>query len=66
MTGRKSLPAPISRRQFVGGAIASAAATPWLSVRVAGQEAKRKIKLGVVGNGGRGGWIAKLFQKHGG
>lgn len=26
----------------------------------------RKIKLGVVGNGGRGGWIAKLFQAHGG
>lgn len=27
---------------------------------------QRKIKLGVVGCGGRGGWIAKLFQKHGG
>lgn len=26
----------------------------------------RKIKLGVIGNGGRGGWIAKLFQTHGG
>jgi hypothetical protein len=29
-------------------------------------EFKHKIKLGVVGNGGRGSWIAKLFQKHGG
>ncbi|HEY3321107.1 MAG TPA: Gfo/Idh/MocA family oxidoreductase [Planctomycetota bacterium] len=29
-------------------------------------EYKRKIKLGVVGNGGRGGWIAGLFKKHGG
>ena len=29
-------------------------------------EFKQKIKLGVVGNGGRGSWIAKLFQKHGG
>lgn len=26
----------------------------------------RKIKLGVVGNGGRGAWIARLFQDHGG
>jgi myo-inositol 2-dehydrogenase / D-chiro-inositol 1-dehydrogenase len=27
---------------------------------------KRKIKLGVVGNGGRGSWIAGLFKEHGG
>jgi hypothetical protein len=26
----------------------------------------RKIKLGVVGNGGRGAWIAKPFKRHGG
>ena len=26
----------------------------------------RKIKLGLVGCGGRGSWIAKLFQQHGG
>src|SRR5882724_7619602 len=26
----------------------------------------RRIKLGLVGCGGRGSWIAKLFQKHGG
>jgi predicted dehydrogenase len=29
-------------------------------------EIKRKIKLGVVGNGGRGSWIAGLFKEHGG
>jgi len=29
-------------------------------------EFQKKIKLGVIGNGGRGAWIAKLFQKHGG
>lgn len=28
--------------------------------------AGRKIKLGVVGNGGRGAWIAGLFREHGG
>jgi predicted dehydrogenase len=27
---------------------------------------KRRIRLGVVGCGGRGTWIAKLFQRHGG
>jgi len=27
---------------------------------------KRKIKVGFVGGGGRGHWIAKLFQRHGG
>jgi predicted dehydrogenase len=57
----------MDRRQFFGGALA-AAATPFLGISsgAAGQEPKRKIKLGVVGNGGRGSWIAKLFQKHGG
>ena len=30
------------------------------------QEFKRKIKLGVVGCGGRGAWIANLFKQHGG
>ena len=29
-------------------------------------EFPRKIKLGVVGCGGRGSWIAGLFKKHGG
>lgn len=29
-------------------------------------ELKRKIKLGVIGNGGRGSWIAGLFKQHGG
>ena len=29
-------------------------------------EFARKIKLGVVGNGGRGAWIANLFKRHGG
>jgi predicted dehydrogenase len=27
---------------------------------------QRKLKLGVVGNGGRGAWIAGLFKRHGG
>jgi len=32
----------------------------------AGPIGGRKIKLGLVGQGGRGRWIARLFQKHGG
>lgn len=27
---------------------------------------ERRIKLGLVGCGGRGAWLAKLFQRHGG
>lgn len=58
-------PADLGRRRFLGGALAAAAA--WRpSVRVAGREARRRIKLGLVGAGGRGSWIAKLFLKDGG
>ncbi len=66
-----------SRRQFLGGALSATATAPLLvgaaglaaegmareTVPAAGQ---RKIKLGLVGCGGRGSWIAPLFQKHGG
>jgi len=66
----------VSRRQFMGGALGVAAATSLIN-SIAGaaeekppapkvEEMSRKIKLGVIGNGGRGGWIAGLFKKHGG
>ncbi|HXQ81939.1 MAG TPA: Gfo/Idh/MocA family oxidoreductase [Opitutaceae bacterium] len=66
--------AAMSRRQFLGGAFAAAAVTslPVLAADepavapVPAQQYTRKIKLGVVGNGGRGSWIAKLFHEHGG
>ena len=55
-----------SRRAF----LASAAATTGLLIvkpgAVRGLEANSKVEIGIVGHGGRGGWIAKLFQKHGG
>ncbi len=35
-------------------------------VEPAGPARARRIKLGLVGQGGRGRWIARLFQKHGG
>lgn len=71
----KPLPIPdASRRRFLGGTLAVAAASslgwvPGLSAETATTtpaKVGRKIKLGVIGNGGRGGWIAKLFQAHGG
>ncbi len=73
----KSLNQTISRRRFLGGTLAATAAASSFSVlrsRAAEQPAApekpaeftHKLKLGVVGCGGRGSWIAKLFQKHGG
>ena len=62
----------VSRRRFIGGGLAVAAsALPGFAGERSAEPAKtaefkRKIKLGVIGNGGRGSWIAKLFQKHGG
>ena len=72
-----------SRRQFLGGVFATAAASSlrWVpdlgaaetpasgpsgNTSAAPATYSRKIKLGVIGNGGRGAWIAKLFQAHGG
>ncbi len=69
--------AALSRRRFLGGTLAATAAATSLG-RLASLGAKpgaaaaaprqfaRKLKLGVVGNGGRGSWIAGLFKKHGG
>jgi predicted dehydrogenase len=57
-----------TRRQFLGGALATAAALP---LGALAQEAKpkqfdRKIKLGLIGCGGRGSWLGDLFKQHGG
>ena len=53
-----------SRRDFVAatGAAGLAAAMP----SFAQDAAQRKIKLGIIGCGGRGRWLANLFRKHGG
>ena len=56
-----------SRRRFMTGAAAGAMSfaivKPGL---VHGTEANSKIRLGVIGCGGRGEWIADLFNQHGG
>jgi predicted dehydrogenase len=63
----------LSRRAFVAAAAGAPllAALPALAAEGPAPEAKppeikRKIKLGLIGSGGRGSWIAKLFAKHGG
>jgi predicted dehydrogenase len=76
MNETNSLPSPLSRRRFLSGTVAAAAASSLPALdRASAQEAapaapapeyKRKIKLGVIGNGGRGAWIARLFKRHGG
>ncbi|MCL2104875.1 MAG: Gfo/Idh/MocA family oxidoreductase, partial [Kiritimatiellaeota bacterium] len=53
-----------SRRDFV--AVTGAAGLMAAGGVFAQDAAQRKIKLGVVGCGGRGRWIANLFKKHGG
>jgi len=61
--------AALTRRRFLGGTLAAATVSfgPWGSLAAeAPAKFDRKIKLGVVGNGGRGAWIAGLFKQHGG
>jgi predicted dehydrogenase len=78
MKSPASVPAPreggaFGRRRFVGGAFAAAASAPLWGPPPAGAgeapapgEFKRKIKVGFIGLGGRGAWIAGLFKRHGG
>src|SRR5512140_3708884 len=55
----------VTRRQFLATTTLTTA-TVSAGWQLLGAEAGRRIKLGVIGNGGRGGWIAGLFRKHGG
>ncbi len=58
-------PVRLSRRGFLAGATALGltALKPEL---VAGTAANSKIRIALVGCGGRGNWIANLFNQHGG
>ncbi len=60
----------VSRRSFLqsSGTVAAAAAAAVTIVRpsaVRGSQANSAVELGAIGCGGRGRWIADLFQKHG-
>jgi predicted dehydrogenase len=69
----------MTRRRFVGNMVSATASVSLLgsatalaaATAAAQQEAgpkppERRIKLGILGCGGRGAWLAGLFQKHGG
>src|SRR5579859_7809113 len=57
----------LSRRRFLAGTSASVVTFTVLKPHlVRGSEANSKIALGLIGCGGRGRWIADLFEKHGG
>lgn len=53
------------RRSFLAGA-GALGLTILKPELVAGSEANSKLKIGLVGCGGRGMWIANLFNQHGG
>ena len=56
---------PLTRRSFLGAALA-APALGALATRADDAKPARKIKIGFIGCGGRGLWLAKLFERHGG
>jgi myo-inositol 2-dehydrogenase/D-chiro-inositol 1-dehydrogenase len=58
---------PVNRREFMTKAGAAAVSLTFLKPSlVSGTRAGSRVRLGLIGCGGRGGWIARLFQKHGG
>ena len=63
----------VSRRQFIGGTLAASSILATLAAHAEDKPAAvalakfdRKIKIGVVGLGGRGNWLAGLVRNHGG
>jgi predicted dehydrogenase len=67
--------AAFSRRHFLENVAAAAASAPLAGAAAAlaadkpaatPQPIERKIKLGVIGCGGRGQWVSKYFKQHGG
>lgn len=57
----------VSRRGFMAGAGAAAVGLTILRPELVwGYQANEKVDIGFMGCGGRGTWIAKLFQEHGG
>ena len=59
--------AGVSRRHFMASAGVAAASWSVLQSQLAhGYAANAKVDVGLIGCGGRGSWIAELFQQHGG
>jgi len=57
----------LSRRGFIAGTGAAAVGLSLVRPEsVRGSNANEKVNIGCIGCGGRGTWIAELFQQHGG
>ncbi len=57
----------VNRRGFVVGAGATVLSINLMKSSTAlGSSANTKVKLGLIGSGGRGTWISRLFMQHGG
>ena len=54
----------VERRDFLKMAAATAGLTIVPAAAVRGADANSKIEIGLIGCGGRGTWIARLFEKH--
>lgn len=62
-----NVPHGLSRRTFMAGAGAAAASLTVIKPKSArAYNANSKVDIGLIGCGGRGTWIADLFQQHGG
>lgn len=55
-----------SRRRFIAAAGTTAGLTLLEPGLLRGADAEAKLSIGLIGCGARGGWIAKLFEQHGG
>jgi myo-inositol 2-dehydrogenase / D-chiro-inositol 1-dehydrogenase len=56
----------LSRRGFIAGASVATAATVLQAKTAFGYQANSKVRIGLIGCGGRGTWITNLFKEHGG
>lgn len=56
----------VSRRGFLAGASAATAATVLQAKTALSYQANSQVRIGLIGCGGRGTWIANLFKEHGG
>jgi myo-inositol 2-dehydrogenase / D-chiro-inositol 1-dehydrogenase len=67
ITDSSSSSTGVTRRRFLTDAAGTALTFSIVKPeRVRGSNGNSKVDLGIIGCGGRGGWIANLFQKHGG
>ncbi len=55
----------MARREFIAGTATAAAFTVLRTGSARAADANSKLELGIIGCGGRGKWIGRLFREHG-